>query len=101
MLPAAAGVCAADAWWTTSRKRCETCAPWCLLLQKSPSEYSRITANRRAVQSRHQLHMPAQPLDEQIASWLVRLLAAQPPRADIVAFNVGLFETEDGYCAYL
>jgi len=45
--------------------------------------------------------MEGLPLDAQISSWLGQLLAEQPPPSNIVAFNVGLFETPDGYCAYL
>jgi hypothetical protein len=45
--------------------------------------------------------MEGLPLDAQISNWLGRLLVAQPPPPNIVAFNVGLFETQDGYCAYL
>jgi hypothetical protein len=45
--------------------------------------------------------MEGLPLDAQISNWLSQLLAAQPPPPNIVAFNVGLFETPDGYCAYL
>jgi len=45
--------------------------------------------------------MEGLPRDAQISSWLGQLLAAQPPPSNIVAFNVGLFETTDGYCAYL
>lgn len=45
--------------------------------------------------------MPSQPFDERIACWLSRLLTDAPPGSDIVAYNVGLFETEEGYCAYL
>jgi len=41
------------------------------------------------------------PLNEQISNWLAVLLADQPPPSNIVAFNVGLYETPDGYCAYL
>jgi hypothetical protein len=40
-------------------------------------------------------------LDTQISYWLSQLLTAQPPTSNIVAFNVGLFETSEGYCAYL
>jgi hypothetical protein len=40
-------------------------------------------------------------LDEQIAVWLAQLLSNEPPAKSIIAFNVGLFETTDGYCAYL
>ena len=45
--------------------------------------------------------MSALPLDEQLAVWLGQLLAGQPPSSNIVAFNVGLFQTAGGYCAYL
>ena len=45
--------------------------------------------------------MSAISLDEQLAVWLSRLLTGQPPSSNVVAFNVGLFETESGYCAYL
>jgi hypothetical protein len=41
------------------------------------------------------------PLHDQITNWLAALLIGQPPPPDIVAFNVGLYETPDGYCAYL
>lgn len=36
-----------------------------------------------------------------IVSWLHSVLMADPPREGIVAFNVRLFEVEDGFCAYL
>jgi hypothetical protein len=45
--------------------------------------------------------MEGLPLDAHISNWLGQLLTAQPPPSNIVAFNVGLFETPDGYCAYL
>ena len=45
--------------------------------------------------------MEGLPLDQQISSWLQGLLATQPPPANVVAFNVGLFETPSGYSAYL
>jgi len=45
--------------------------------------------------------MEGMSLDAQLSNWLGQLLAAQPPPSNIVAFNIGLFETPDGYCAYL
>jgi hypothetical protein len=45
--------------------------------------------------------MPSANLEKEIAEWLCRLLSDQPPAKNIVAFNVGLFEIEGGYCAYL
>ena len=45
--------------------------------------------------------MSPTPLDAEIASRLSRVLAADPPGADVVAYTIGLFETEDGYCAYV
>jgi hypothetical protein len=36
-----------------------------------------------------------------IIDWLRGVIAAQPPGNDIIAFNIGLFETEDYFCVYL
>lgn len=36
-----------------------------------------------------------------VTEWLNRIVTAERPAASVIAFNVGLFETEDGYCAYL
>ena len=36
-----------------------------------------------------------------ILEWLERLAASETPGTDIVAYNIGIFETERGYCAYL
>ncbi len=33
--------------------------------------------------------------------WLLRLSKAEKPGLNVIAFNIGLFETEDGYSAYL
>lgn len=35
------------------------------------------------------------------AEWLSRVVAAERPPTTIIAFNLGLFETEEGYCAHL
>jgi len=43
----------------------------------------------------------AMPLQDKITNWLAALLTGQPPPSNIVAFNIGLYETPDGYCAYL
>jgi hypothetical protein len=40
-------------------------------------------------------------LDEIVGDWLRRVSATETPPASIVALNVGLFETEDGFSAYL
>ena len=34
-------------------------------------------------------------------AWLCRVCAAEAPVASVVAFNIGLLETLEGYCAYL
>ncbi len=36
-----------------------------------------------------------------VVDWLRRILVAEAPPPDVVAFNVGLIETENGYAAYL
>lgn len=36
-----------------------------------------------------------------IHDWLCRVVASEAPPSSIVAFNIGLFETPDGYSAYL
>jgi hypothetical protein len=41
------------------------------------------------------------PFDDVIVPWLGRLTSAETPPRSIVAFNVGLFETEEGFTAYL
>ena len=43
----------------------------------------------------------AMPLQDQITNWLAALLTSQPPPSNIVAFNIGLYETPAGYSAYL
>jgi len=40
-------------------------------------------------------------LASDVAGWLHRVTANERPPASIVAYNIGLFETEDGYSAYL
>ncbi len=40
-------------------------------------------------------------LDGVVTAWLRRMSSAEAPPASVVAFNVGLFETEDGFSAYL
>ena len=37
----------------------------------------------------------------ELAGWLKRVVAAETPGASVVAFNVGLFETENGFSGYL
>ncbi|HIP78720.1 MAG TPA: hypothetical protein EYH07_09700 [Kiloniellaceae bacterium] len=36
-----------------------------------------------------------------LTEWLSRVVAVERPPATVIAFNLGLFETEEGYCAYL
>jgi hypothetical protein len=43
--------------------------------------------------------MPPSPQD--LADWLRSVLADQPPTHGIIAFNIGLFEVEDGFCVYV
>ncbi len=38
---------------------------------------------------------------QEIEAWLARMAGAEEPPADIVAFNIGLFETATGVTAYL
>jgi len=38
---------------------------------------------------------------EQFNNWINRLTKSEKPTTDIVAFNFGLFETEDGYTIYV
>jgi hypothetical protein len=38
---------------------------------------------------------------DQFNDWMTQLTQSESPSADIVAFNFGLFETEDGYTIYL
>jgi hypothetical protein len=40
-------------------------------------------------------------LDKEMVAWLRRVCAAETPPASVIAFNIGLFETEDGFSAYL
>ena len=40
-------------------------------------------------------------LDEEVVAWLRRVSAAETPPASVVAFNIGLFEAENGFSAYL
>ncbi|HEY8012160.1 MAG TPA: hypothetical protein VIE67_14310, partial [Rudaea sp.] len=40
-------------------------------------------------------------LSSQLAAWLAEVLTSVPPDHSIVAFNIGLFQAESGYCAYL
>jgi hypothetical protein len=40
-------------------------------------------------------------LSTALSSWLERVSAKEEPPKSVVAFNVGLLETEDGYSAYL
>lgn len=39
--------------------------------------------------------------ERRFAEWLARVCQEGPPAASVNAFNVGLFETPDGYSAYL
>lgn len=45
--------------------------------------------------------MNASTLAAGVAGWLHRIAVSERPPASIVAYNIGLFETEDGYSAYL
>ncbi|WP_299400465.1 hypothetical protein [Pelagibius sp.] len=36
-----------------------------------------------------------------LKAWLGRVVEAERPPTTVIAFNLGLFETEGGYCAYL
>jgi hypothetical protein len=38
---------------------------------------------------------------EEFAAWLRRVAGSSPPPAGIAAYNFGLFESKDGYVAYL
>lgn len=38
---------------------------------------------------------------DMISDWLAGIVAAEHPPADVIAFNVGLFQTDSGYTAYL
>lgn len=40
-------------------------------------------------------------LPTNLARWLTGILSSSPPSTEIIAFNIGLFEVEDGFCAYL
>lgn len=40
-------------------------------------------------------------LSNDLTLWLADCLAEFPPPESIVAYNVGLFETDEGFCAYL
>lgn len=36
-----------------------------------------------------------------LTDWLLRVTATERPPSTIIAYHIGLFETADGYCAYL
>ena len=36
-----------------------------------------------------------------LKEWLSRVVAAEAPPKDIIAYNIGIFETDQGYSAYL
>ena len=40
-------------------------------------------------------------LSNGLTQWLASSLVSFPPPDNIIAFNIGLFEVEDGFCAYL
>lgn len=42
-----------------------------------------------------------QEFEHEFIQWLRRICAGETPASSVVAFNVGLFETEDGYSAYM
>lgn len=40
-------------------------------------------------------------LKRDITTWLTRVAAAESPHPEVVAFNIGLFRTKEGFSAYL
>lgn len=40
-------------------------------------------------------------LTPDIIAWLTRVAAAESPHDEVVAFNIGLFRTQEGFSAYL
>lgn len=40
-------------------------------------------------------------MNYEIAKWLTNIAETELPSAGVIAFNIGLFEGEDGYTAYL
>lgn len=44
---------------------------------------------------------PPSEFERRFTEWLTRVCREDRPRASVIAFNVGLFETAEGYSAYL
>jgi hypothetical protein len=44
---------------------------------------------------------PSVSFDQTVGAWLRRVSATETPPPSIIAFNVGLLQTEDGFSAYL
>jgi hypothetical protein len=40
-------------------------------------------------------------LEKVVQEWLTRVATSETPPKDVIAYNIGLFKTEDGYSAYL
>jgi hypothetical protein len=40
-------------------------------------------------------------LESAVHEWLARVVTSESPASGVIAYNVGLFETESGYSAYL
>jgi hypothetical protein len=45
--------------------------------------------------------MDSSRLAADVTAWLRRVTVAESPPPTVLAYNIGLFETEDGYSAYL
>jgi hypothetical protein len=45
--------------------------------------------------------MAGAALEDVVVAWLRRVTAVEAPPRSVIAFNIGLLETEDGFSAYL
>lgn len=67
-----------------------------------PSQ-KRSTRGTRSTTSRQESRSQSAPntLEQAVQAWLKRVTETEEPPESIVAFNLGLFQTADGYSAYL
>ena len=40
-------------------------------------------------------------LESAIQDWLLQIISTEKPSNDVIAYNIGVFETENGYSLYL
>lgn len=71
------------------------------LVDVDPAVSAELKALRQIKRQYERLKIEHDPLQANVSSWLDRVASSETPLQSIVAYNVGLFETPDGFSAYL